>query len=75
MHHFSFVLSINSGKPEQVLMEILEEVIGAIKDGEFWDSYVEADHTGQWRFWEASSGTLPNRPETPSTGTHPDQGV
>jgi hypothetical protein len=59
MHHFSFVLSIDSADPDRVLLSILEEVIAAITDGQFRDQYLETDHTGSWRFWEGGSGRDP----------------
>lgn len=65
MYHFSFVLSIDSQNPDEVLADILEEVIQAIKEGQFRDQYLEEDHTGSWRFWEAS-GTRPSRPDDPN---------
>ena len=65
MHHFSFVLSIDSANPDEVLADILDEVIQAIRDGQFRDQYLEDDHQGSWRFWQADS-VRPSRPEDPN---------
>ena len=64
MHHFSFVLSIDSADPDRVLLEVLKEVIEAIESGQFRDQYLEEDHNGTWRFWEADS--VRARPEDPN---------
>lgn len=65
MHHFSFVLSIDSGDPDAVLAAVLREVIEAIEAGQFRDQYVEQDHQGSWRFWEAS-GVRETRKDDPN---------
>ena len=67
MHHFSFVLTIDSADPDRVLLSVLEEVITAITDGQFRDEYLEIDHTGSWRFWEgAVRSQLPSRVDDPN---------